>query len=38
MLLTDVELRKSIGESGKKTILERYSVISNQSKYLGLFQ
>lgn len=38
LLLTDVELRKKIGEAGKKTIDERYSVLSNQSNYLSLFQ
>lgn len=38
MLLTDIELRKKIGEAGKKTIDERYSVLSNQSNYLSLFQ
>jgi len=38
LLLTDVELRKRIGEAGKKTIDERYSVLSNQSNYLSLFQ
>lgn len=37
-LLTDVDLRKKIGEAGKKTINERYSVLSNQSNYLSLFQ
>jgi glycosyltransferase involved in cell wall biosynthesis len=38
MLLNDIDLRKKIGESGKKTINERYSVLSNQSNYLRLFQ
>jgi glycosyltransferase involved in cell wall biosynthesis len=38
LLLTDVDLRKKIGEAGKKTINERYSVLSNQSNYLSLFQ
>ena len=38
LLLTDVELRKRIGEAGKKTIDERYSVLSNQWNYLSLFQ
>ncbi|MBM3186127.1 MAG: glycosyltransferase family 4 protein [Bacteroidetes bacterium] len=38
MLLTDIDLRKKIGEAGKKTIDERYSVLSNQSNYLSLFQ
>lgn len=38
MLLTDIDLRKKIGEAGKKTIDERYSVQSNQSNYLSLFQ
>ena len=38
LLLLDVDLRKKIGEAGKKTINERYSVLSNQSNYLSLFQ
>ena len=38
LLLTDVDLRKRIGEAGKKTINERYSVLSNQTNYLSLFQ
>ncbi len=38
ILLTDVDLRKKIGEAGKKTINERYSVVSNRSNYLSLFQ
>jgi glycosyltransferase involved in cell wall biosynthesis len=38
VLLTDIDLRKRIGAAGKKTIDERYSVNSNQSKYLSLFQ
>jgi glycosyltransferase involved in cell wall biosynthesis len=37
-LLLDVDLRNKIGEAGKKTIDERYSVLSNQSNYLSLFQ
>jgi glycosyltransferase involved in cell wall biosynthesis len=38
ILLTDIDLRKRIGEAGKKTIDERYSVLSNQSIYLSLFK
>ena len=38
LLLSDVDLRKKIGEAGKKTIVERFSVLSNQSNYLSLFQ
>lgn len=38
LLLTDVDLRRKIGEAGKKTIVERFSVLSNQSNYLSLFQ
>ena len=37
-LLTNTDLRKKIGEAGKKTIEERYSVRSNEIKYLKLFQ
>jgi glycosyltransferase involved in cell wall biosynthesis len=37
-LIIDIDLRKKIGEAGKKTINERYSVLSNQSKYLSLFK
>src|SRR5690554_1243740 len=33
-LLTDVELRKEIGQAGRKTIEEEYSVKANFEKYL----
>ena len=36
-LLRDAQLREKIGMKGKQTILERYSVIANQPKYLNLF-
>jgi glycosyltransferase involved in cell wall biosynthesis len=38
MLLTNPELRKQIGQAGKKTILERYSVLANRDVYLGLLK
>jgi len=37
LLLQDKTLRMQIGKSGKQTIDERYSVLSNQEKYLALF-
>jgi glycosyltransferase involved in cell wall biosynthesis len=37
-LLKNATLRKEIGLRGKQTILERYSVLANQDKYLNLFQ
>ena len=36
-LLTDVETRKLIGEKGRKTNEEEYSVKSNFEKYLEVF-
>ena len=38
MLLTNPELRKQIGQAGKKTILERYSVLANRDVYLSLLK
>lgn len=37
-LLIDRDLRKNIGEAGKRTIRQRYSVLANESKYLNLFK
>lgn len=37
-LLTDQELRKKLGQAGRKSVEERYSVKANQEKYLGLFK
>lgn len=37
-LLSDPELRKTIGEKGHQTVLERYSVQAHQSNYLKLFE
>jgi glycosyltransferase involved in cell wall biosynthesis len=38
MLLTNPDLRKQIGQAGKKTILERYSVLANRDVYLRLLK
>ena len=38
MLLTNPDLRKQIGQAGKKTILERYSVLANRDVYLSLLK
>lgn len=35
-LIESAELRKIIGEAGRKTILEKYSVAANKNKYLTL--
>ncbi len=37
-LITDKDLRKTIGQAGKKTVLERYSVLANRDKYLALLK
>lgn len=37
-LLADSELRNRIGSAGKRTIVDRYSVEANKSKYLVLFK
>lgn len=38
MLIGNEALRKQIGSNGRKTILEGYSVISNASNFLSLFE
>ena len=37
-LLTNKELRKKIGQAGKQTVIDRYSVIANQAIYLNLLK
>jgi glycosyltransferase involved in cell wall biosynthesis len=37
-LIDDKNLRERIGEAGRKTIEERYSIQANKSKYLSLFE
>lgn len=37
-LIKDKELRKTIGQAGKQTVLERYSVLANRDKYLALLK
>lgn len=37
LLLNDQNLRENLGKAGRKTILEKYSVIANQKNYLELF-
>jgi glycosyltransferase involved in cell wall biosynthesis len=36
-LMADQDLRKRMGESGRKTIIDRYSVISNSASFISLF-
>lgn len=38
MLLTHPDLRKQIGQAGKKTVLDRYSVLANRDVYLSLLK
>ncbi len=38
LLLTNKELRKKIGNAGKQTIIDRYSVLANRDIYLNLFK
>lgn len=37
-LIADAELRKRTGESGRKKIVENYSIISQQQRFLSLFE
>ena len=37
-LVEDAELRKRVGEAGRRTIIERYSVLSQRDKYLSLMR
>lgn len=37
-LITDIELRKRLGEAGRKKVIEHYSVASNASNFLSLFE
>ena len=37
-LITDKELRIKIGQAGKQTIIERYSVLANRDVYLNLLK
>jgi glycosyltransferase involved in cell wall biosynthesis len=38
LLLTNKELRKEIGQAGKQTVIDRYSVLANRDVYLNLLQ
>ncbi|HRH11313.1 MAG TPA: glycosyltransferase family 4 protein [Bacteroidia bacterium] len=38
LLIEDIDLRVKIGELGRKTVLEKYSVEKNKAKYLEIFQ
>ncbi len=37
MLIEDQDLRKTLGENGRKTVIEKYSVDANKNKYLEVF-
>ena len=37
-LIESEELRKKLGEAGRKTVEEQFSVEANKEKYLGLFE
>jgi glycosyltransferase involved in cell wall biosynthesis len=37
-LILDASLRKRMGESGRKKIIDKYSLESNKANFLGLFQ
>nr|PZN48520.1 MAG: group 1 glycosyl transferase [Bacteroidota bacterium] len=38
MLIADAELRKRLGRAGRQTVIDRYSVSSNTSTFLSLFE
>lgn len=38
MLINDATLRRQMGEEGRNTVIERYSVISNSENFLRLFE
>jgi glycosyltransferase involved in cell wall biosynthesis len=38
MLIEDFGLRNKLGQNGRKTVMERYSVRANRDKYLGFFR
>ncbi|MEO9257142.1 MAG: glycosyltransferase [Crocinitomicaceae bacterium] len=38
LLIESEELRQKIGKAGRKTVVESYSVLANQEKYLSLFK
>jgi glycosyltransferase involved in cell wall biosynthesis len=37
MLIVNAEMRKQFGRNGKQTIIDRYSVLSQNKHYLNLF-
>jgi glycosyltransferase involved in cell wall biosynthesis len=37
LLVNDVDARKRLGEAGRKTVLENYSVRANRDTYLSIF-
>ena len=37
-LIDDPDLRKTMGETGRKTVVENYSVLSNPANFLSLFE
>ncbi len=37
-LIESQELRKKLGEAGRKTVEEKYSIVANQEKYLALLK
>lgn len=37
-LIKDIDLRKSMGTNGRRTVLNNYSVLSNSSNFLSLFE
>ena len=38
LLINDAEMRINMGKKGRKKIIEKYSVISNQANFLSLFE